>query len=119
MDDVISESLRIVKYRPDEEGEDHWDTPKEFIERGFQGDCEDIAVFMMATLKRLEYDGSVKILGVRTLMGDHTMLRVQMPDGQWKNYETIPVPLIEFDQLFYRPIVDELVKSQTSLTQSL
>jgi hypothetical protein len=34
------------------------------------------------------------------------VLKVEMPDGQWKMYETVPVPLCEFDQLFYRPIVE-------------
>lgn len=104
VDDVVKGSLNLVLYEPEET--DHWDTPQEFISKGFKGDCEDIAVFIMATLKRLDYPHGVRILGVKTLMGDHAVLKVELPDGQWKMYETVPVPLIEVDQLFYRPIVE-------------
>jgi len=104
VDEVIKSSLSLVKFEPEEE--DHWDTPKEFIAKGFRGDCEDIAVFMMATLKRLDYPNGVRILGVKSLTGDHAVLKVEMPDGEWKMYETVPIPLVEIDQLFYRPIVE-------------
>jgi len=104
VDDVVKGCLKLVKYEV--EDNDRWDTPQEFIRKGFRGDCEDIAVFMMATLKRLNYAHGVRILGVKTLMGDHAVLKVEMPDGIWKMYETVPVPLCEFDQLFYRPIVE-------------
>jgi hypothetical protein len=105
VDDVVNGCLRLVKYEPDGDI-DHWDTPQEFIQKGFRGDCEDIAIFMMATLKRLEYPHGVRILGVGTLMGDHAVLKVEMPDGNWKMFETVPVPLYQFDQLFYRPLVE-------------
>lgn len=104
VDEVVHGCLKLVKYEP--EDTDHWDTPQEFIQKGFRGDCEDIAVFFMATLRRLDYPHGVRILGVETLLGDHAVLKVEMPDGQWKMYETVPVPLCEFDQLFYRPIVE-------------
>jgi len=104
VDDVVKGCMRLVKYEP--EDTDHWDTPQEFISKGFKGDCEDIAVFLMATLKRLEYPRQVRILGVKTLLGDHAVLKVEMPEGQWKIYETVPAPLIEIDQLFYRPFVE-------------
>ncbi|MEW6668902.1 MAG: hypothetical protein AB1512_27145 [Thermodesulfobacteriota bacterium] len=104
LDDVVQGCLKYVKYEA--ETDDHWDTPQEFMNKGFRGDCEDIAVFMMATLRRLQYPRSVRILAVKTLMGDHAVLKVEMPDGSSKMYETVPVPLIEIDQLFYRPIVE-------------
>jgi hypothetical protein len=104
VDEVVKGCLRLVLYEPEEN--DHWDTPQEFIDKGFRGDCEDIAVFIMATLRRLNYPNGVRILGVRTLLGDHAVLKVEMPGGKWKMYETVPVPLCEFDRLFYRPIVE-------------
>ena len=102
--DVVNQCIRLAKYR--KEKSDHWDTPREFMERGFQGDCEDIAVFIMATMRRLNYPHKVRILAVKTLTGDHAILRVETPDGQWKVFETVPMPLGEFDRLFYRPIVE-------------
>ena len=104
VDEVVDGCLKLVKYEP--EDTDHWDTPQEFIQKGFRGDCEDIAVFIMATLKRLDYPHGVRILGVKTLTGDHAVLKVEMPDGKWKMFETVPIPLVEFDQLFYRPMVE-------------
>lgn len=105
VDEVVKGSLNLVLYEPEET--DHWDTPQEFIRKGFKGDCEDIAVFLMDTLKRLDYPHGVRVLAVKALLGDHAVLKVEMPDGKWKMYETIPIPLCEFDQLFfYRPIVE-------------
>lgn len=104
LDGVVEGCLRLAKYKP--ERRDHWDTPGEFAEKGFQGDCEDIAVFILFTLKRLNYDRNVRILAVKTLMGDHAVVRVELPGGEWKTYETVPVPLGQFDRLFYRPIVE-------------
>ena len=49
--EILSQFRALVAYRM--EIVDHWDTPKEFAEKGFSGDCEDMAIFMMATLKRL------------------------------------------------------------------
>ncbi|MFC1868261.1 hypothetical protein ACFL0H_09030 [Thermodesulfobacteriota bacterium] len=31
---------------------------------------------------------------------------MEMPEGDWRNYETIPLPFQEIDRLFYRPIVE-------------
>jgi len=105
--DVIHKCVLLSKYEYDRG--DHWATPGEFMQRGFRGDCEDIAVFGMGTLKRLEYPHDVRILAVKTLTGDHAVLKVQVPGKNgiaWKIYETVPMPLIEVDQLFYRPIVE-------------
>ena len=104
LDDVVKGCLRLAKYRL--EKDDHWDTPREFMEKGFQGDCEDIAVFILATLKRLGYEKPVRVMAVKTLMGDHALVKVALPRGDWKTYETVPVPLGEVDRLFYRPIVE-------------
>ena len=104
VDDVINKCVKFSKYQT--EKKDHWDTPREFMQRGFKGDCEDFAIFMMATLKRLKYPYNVRVRAVKTLIGDHVVLRVEMPDEKWKSYETVPVPLDEIDRLFYRPIVE-------------
>jgi len=86
--------------------QDHWDTPKEFIERGFSGDCEDITVFMMGTLKRLRYPHQIRILIVHELFEDHALLRVEMPEGGWKVYDVVPrqIPVREVSLL--KPVVE-------------
>jgi hypothetical protein len=85
---------------------DHWDTPKEFMRKGFSGDCEDITVFMMGTLKRLGYPHRVRVLIVEGLFEDHALLRLEMPEGGWKVYDVVPpdVPTPEWYQL--RPVVE-------------
>lgn len=104
IDEVMDQCIVLAKYRM--EKIDHWDTPKEFMENGFQGDCEDIAVFMMATLKRLNYPHKVHVVAVSTWLRDHAILKVEMPNGKWKNYETVPLPFQGIDRLFYKPIVE-------------
>lgn len=104
LDSIVDGCLKVAKYRTEEV--DHWDTPGEFIRKGYQGDCEDIAVFIMATLKNLRYNRDVRVLAVETPMGDHALLKVRMLDGTWKNYETAPVPIGQIDRLFHTPIVE-------------
>jgi hypothetical protein len=44
---------------------------------------------------------------VRTLRGDHALLKVAMPCGKrWKVYETLPRPFDALDQMFYRPMFE-------------
>jgi hypothetical protein len=105
IDDVIYKCHWLAFYQGDEI-EDHWDTPSEFEDKGLKGDCEDIAVFLLATFKRLKYPFGVRILAVRTLVGDHALLKVKMPDGKWKTYETVPMPLGFIDGIFYFPLFE-------------
>ena len=105
--EIMKKNLRLTRYVFDKG--DHWATPKEFIQAGFRGDCEDIAAFLMGTLKRLEYPHGVRILAVKTLSGDHAVLKVQLPGKNgidWKIYDTVQVPFLEIEQQFYRPIVE-------------
>jgi hypothetical protein len=104
---LVAECRSLVNYQM--ELRDHWATPREFIANGFQGDCEDIATFLMGTLKRLEYPHRVRILVVRSLFNAHALLKVELPDGRWAFFETMPQgrldvtatrlqPLVEFDE---------------------
>lgn len=104
VDDIVDRSIEFSKFEA--EPRDHWATPGEFIGNGFVGDCEDIAVFAMGTLKQLDYPRKVRILLVHTLMGDHALLKVETAADQWKTYETVPMPFVQIDQLFYRPILE-------------
>ncbi len=89
------------------ETKDYWDTPKEFVAKNLQGDCEDIAIFLLAMLKKLDYPGQVRIFAVNTQFAEHAMLKVQMPDNTWKVFETVKkternmqfafTPIVEFD----------------------
>lgn len=107
VDDIINETRRLTKYET--EFEDNWLTPAAFIRAGFQGDCEDIAIFMMGTLKRVGYPHKVRILVIRDILYDHAQLKVQLPDGKWKWYESTRKrsytqrpkkwqPIVEFDE---------------------
>jgi len=101
---ILFQFRRLAAYRM--EIRDHWDTPKEFIRKGFSGDCEDITVFMMGTLKRLGYPYRVRILIVHGLFEDHALLRMEMPEGGWKIYDVVPrnVPIREASLL--KPVVE-------------
>ena len=59
LDSILFQFRRFATYRM--EIQDRWDTPKEFIQKGFPGDCEDIAVFMVGTLKRLGYPYPIRV----------------------------------------------------------
>lgn len=104
---------------------DHWDTPKEFMRKGFSGDCEDITVFMMGTLKQLGYPHRVRVLIVAGLFEDHALLRLEMPEGGWKVYDVVPPnvpapasyllrPLVEFDETGVNWFPSQAEASRTS-----
>jgi hypothetical protein len=107
VEELLGHALRFVTYRM--ELDDHWDTPSEFIGRGFQGDCEDIAIFMMGTLKRVGYPHGVRVLAMQGWFSGHAVLKVELPDGTWRIYDTVTLslrvlnpkrlkPLVEFDE---------------------
>lgn len=104
--DEIIEEVRMLTYLT-METEDHWDTPKEFVEKNFQGDCEDIAIFLLAMLKKLNYPYPVRIFAIKSDFVEHAVLKVQMPDNRWKIFETVKrtentmkfvyTPIVEFN----------------------
>jgi predicted transglutaminase-like cysteine proteinase len=103
--DLINETVGMTTFRM--EIDDHWDTPSEFISRDFTGDCEDAAVFMLAVLRFLDYPYEVRIMAVNALSGGHALLRVRMPDGNWKVFETVGPNGNRTEQLLvYNPIVE-------------
>ncbi len=88
---------------------DHWDTPKEFMQKGFASDCKNIATYEMGALKQLGYPYQVRILIVHALFEDHALLRIELPEGGWKVYDVVPQnvptpearllkPVVEFDE---------------------
>jgi len=104
---ILVECRSLVTYRM--EIRDHWDTPREFMARGFAGDCEDIVFFMMGTLRRLGYPRGVRVLVVPGLADDHALLKVEMPEGGWRLYDVASErvrageirtarPIVEFDE---------------------
>jgi len=103
VEDLIEESRKLTCLTM--ETKDHWDTPREFAEKNFHGDCEDIAIFMLATLKKLEYPGDVRIFAVKSRFVEHAMLKVQMPDNSWKLFETVK-KTDSHDRFAYTPIVE-------------
>lgn len=94
--------------RPVMKTDNHWDTPQEFVARNFEGNCADIAIFMLATLKSLGYPYQARILAAKTMFVDHALLKVEMPDGSWQVFETTRAtnpamrlayaPIVEFDE---------------------
>jgi len=101
---ILSEFRTLIGYRM--EIIDHWDTPKEFAEKGFLGDCEDMAVFMMATLKRLGYPLRIRVLIVEGFFEDHALLRVEMAQGAWRVYDVVPLSVPSPDPNLLKPIVE-------------
>jgi hypothetical protein len=85
---------------------DHWDTPREFMEKGFASDCKNIATFEMGVLKRLGYPRQVRILIVHSLFEDHALLRVELPEGGWKVYDVVPRNVPSPEARLLRPVVE-------------
>jgi hypothetical protein len=104
IDDVARETALFASYRS--ESVDHWSTPNEFLAAGLVGDCEDIAAGIYGSFKRLGYPHDVLILGVSAVGGDHMLVKVRLPSGEWKIYESV-YPWNSFvDWIFYRPFVE-------------
>ena len=101
---LLADCRNMVRYQL--ELKDHWSTPREFIADGFEGDCEDIATFLMGTLKRLGYRHSVRILVVRGLFNYHALLKVELPEGRWAVFETMPGGRLEVAPSLLQPIVE-------------
>jgi hypothetical protein len=85
---------------------DHWDTPREFMEKGFASDCKNIATFEMGVLKRLGYPYQVRILIVHALFEDHAVLHVELPEGAWKVYDVVPQSVPTPEARLLRPVVE-------------
>ena len=85
---------------------DHWDTPREFMEKGFASDCKNIATFEMGVLKRLGYPYQVRILIVHALFEDHAVLHVELPEGGWKVYDVVPQNVPTPEARLLRPVVE-------------
>lgn len=124
IDEIVSSIRAWLPYGGDGVG-DVWFTPLELLRRGY-GDCEDKAILAWHTLVReLEYPHTVRIAIVRVPQSlalnfpfslfafignggidmDHALVRIEMPDGEWRDYESVPGTtsliysrhLVEFD----------------------
>ena len=101
---LLADCRSLVRYQV--ELKDHWPTPREFVTEGMEGDCEDIAVFLMGALKRLGYPHQVRILVVKELFSNHALLKVELPDGRWAVFETMPGGRLEVVPARLKPIVE-------------
>jgi len=112
VDEIVQVSQVFAKYTSDNNPgyrwkNDYWFTPREMIEADFRGDCEDIGSLIFGTLKRLNYPYDVRLLIVETIqLSDHLLVKVKLPDGRWKKYDTVKLFLSEIDGLFYRPKIE-------------
>jgi hypothetical protein len=112
VDEIASTIQSFVQYNSDDRPDykwkdDYWYTPGEMIEAEFKGDCEDIGILLYGTLKKLRYPHVVRLVILETIQWDeHLMVKVQMPNGNNKFYETVDVLGIQVDQLFYRPMIE-------------
>lgn len=104
VDAILAKFRSLATYRV--EIRDRWDTPREFMQKGFSGDCEDIVVFMMGTLKRLHYPHGLRILIAGSLFEDHALLVVQMPDGEWRAYDVASPPVRRLAMRHLNPLVE-------------
>jgi hypothetical protein len=105
VNDIVGSCLKISKYEPEPANHDHWKTYGEF-QNTFRGDCEDIATFMYGTLKRLECPYDLKMRIIRMPAGDHAVLMVELPDGGWKMYNSLPIPGDFIDIAMARTVVE-------------
>jgi len=104
IDEITSSCLRLAKYEQ-EHGDDNWKTYHEFL-KDFKGDCEDISVFMYGTLKRLGYPKALRLRIIRMPLGDHAVLMVELPKGEWKMFNSTSMPLDFADIAVSRTIVE-------------
>lgn len=104
INDVISGCIELSLYES-EEG-DHWQTYPEFAGNEMHGDCEDIAVFILGTFKRLKYPHGVKVYAIRMINGDHAIIKVEVKPGVWVKYNTVPMPFDSIDMALSRPIFE-------------
>jgi hypothetical protein len=104
VDNIMSTCLKIARYEQDS-GADYWKTYREFI-KDFSGDCEDIATFMYGTLKRLDYPKDIRLRIIRMPLGDHAVLMVELPNGRWKMFNSIPIPGDMLDIAVSRTLVE-------------
>lgn len=94
----------ILKYEM-EYGDNYWKTYQEFL-KGFSGDCENIAIFMYGTLKKLGYPKGIRFRVIRMPLGDHTVLMVELPNSRWKMFNSTPMPGGFFDIAVSRALVE-------------
>jgi hypothetical protein len=102
---VVESCLKMSKYEPEPAHQDHWKSYREF-QSDFRGDCEDIATFMYGTLKRLNYPHGLKLRIIRMPAGDHAVLMVQLPNAEWKLYNSLPMPGAFLDIALARVVVE-------------
>jgi hypothetical protein len=101
---LLADCRGMVRYQM--ELKDRWSTPREFIDDGFAGDCEDIAFFLMSGLKRLGYPHQVRVLVVKDLFNYHALLKVELPEGRWVIFETMPGGRLEVQTGRLHPVVE-------------
>lgn len=106
VDEILRKSRALTQYEM--ELDDEWKTPKALMRARLKGDCEDIAIFMLAALKQLKYPYKARVLIVEDLFADHALLKVELPDGGWlcydstskRTFKAMPkraMPIVEFD----------------------
>ena len=91
VDDVVAGCIWVSAYNFGKTTavEDGHKTIRAFYENGMQGQCYQYSIFMLQTfLDYLNYPYQVRVLAVHAIGGDHAMLKVELPDGRWKVYET-------------------------------
>jgi hypothetical protein len=112
IDEIASTIQTFVQYNSDKFPDykwknDYWYTPSEMINADFKGDCEDIGILLYGTLKKLRYPHDVRLVVHATWQWDeHLGVKIIMPDGGIKLYETVDVIGIQIDQIFYRPMFE-------------
>ena len=89
----IAHDIRAMSLYRLEGNRDYWQTLDEWVANGFRGDCEDVALAIATTLKRLECPYRVDLIVRRLWLekGFHVVTRVTFDDGTHRIYETVPL----------------------------
>jgi hypothetical protein len=103
--EIYWDSIHLADYDYDSSdinNGDYWFTPKEFIENDFHGDCEDISVFIWSIFKKLKYPHQIRIRIVMGTIGGHALIMIELPNGEWKQFESVLLNIPGGEFIWYR-----------------
>lgn len=105
----VNRFFNKVRYIEDEKNfgmKDHWQTPREFMQRG--GDCEDYAIAKYLSLKQLGFSASqmrIVIVQDKNLGGImHAVLEVSVNHKRYLLDNQVKQVVAESDIFHYRPV---------------
>jgi len=99
----IADSVRAMNDYRLEGSRDYWKTYGDWLKDGLRGDCEDTVFAISGTLRRMGYPHGMELVIKQSLLedGQHAVIRIEMPDGTKRTFESIPTAMIPLNQFAY------------------